>query len=347
MTAVLGAVAAPRDEDERLEELVYRTAAAALRFAGLSRDDVDSVTLAASDERDGRSISSMLTAAPAGGLGKEVTKVTDGSLHALALAAAKILAGCSEVGLIVSWDIASEADVDAVATSALEPFVERPTGVIDPIATALLAAQYFARTGADSAALDVRAWRKAQAVGAAAGGADWVSWPLRHSHLAPERDGAAAVVIASPDFVSARGLRPVADIEGMGWATDTYSLGERAWPLGATLRTATDEALARAGATLADLDNFELDDANVFAECIAAEGVGLAPEGGGLALLTGSDPLRRRAEDGFAGVPPTCSGLWRLAQVCAAAPGRSLIHQAVGRAAQGHAVAVVRSEGPA
>jgi acetyl-CoA acetyltransferase len=181
LTAVLGAVAAPRDEGERLEELVYRASAAALEFAGLTRDDVDSVTLAASDERDGRSISSMLTAAPAGGLGKEVTKVTDGSLHALALAVAKILAGCSEVGLVVSWDIATEADVDAVATSALEPFVERPTGVIDPIATALLAAQYLARHDVDPAKLDVRAWRKAQLVGAAAGSTDWVSWPLRES----------------------------------------------------------------------------------------------------------------------------------------------------------------------
>ena len=94
---------------------------------------------------------------------------------------------------------------------------------------------------------------------------------------------------------------------------------------------------------------FEVDDANVFGECLAAEGIGLADDGHGIAFLEGADdPFRRRADDGFVGVPSLCSGLWRLAQVCAAhgpVGDCSLIHQTVGRAAQGHAVTIVRRVG--
>ena len=51
----------------RLEEMVYHTARAALDNAGITRRELDHVTLGACDELDGRSISSMLMAMPAGG----------------------------------------------------------------------------------------------------------------------------------------------------------------------------------------------------------------------------------------------------------------------------------------
>ncbi|MCW3064996.1 MAG: hypothetical protein JWN32_2168, partial [Solirubrobacterales bacterium] len=152
--AVLGASQAWREEGERFEELVFRVTAGALADAGLTRADVDSVTLAANDERDGRSISSMLGTGPAGGLFREVTKVTDGSLHALALASMKVQAGLSDVGLVVSWDVASEADVHGAAITALEPFADRAIGAVDPAATALLASEYLHATGRGPDAMD-------------------------------------------------------------------------------------------------------------------------------------------------------------------------------------------------
>jgi hypothetical protein len=316
--AILGVAQAARIDGEQLEELVHRVSAAALRDAGVSRDDLDSVTLAASDERDGRSISSMLTAVAAGGLGKEVTKVTDGSLHALALSAAKVLAGASELCLVASWDIASEADLHAVATSALEPFLERPLGLIDPIATAM----HAAAAGVEPAELDARARSKGREPDDG-----FVAFPLRTSHLASERDGAAAVVLASSSRLGDR--TPAGWLDGIGWATDAYALDRAP---GAALRVAAAEALRRANAGRDDLDSFELDDRDAFSEMVAAEAIGAEPV--------------RRADDGFAGLPTVCSGLWRIAQLCHAPsdPGRSLVHQAVGRAGQGHVVAIVRRE---
>jgi acetyl-CoA acetyltransferase len=349
-SAIAGVHHAERLADERLEELVFRVASGALADAGVERDLLDSVTLAASDERDGRSISSMLTSAPAGGLYKEVTKVTDGSLHALSLAAMKIESGKSEAHLVVSWDIASEVgDEHVVAATALEPFVERPVGAIDPIATALLAAAYLSETGQTVEALDRRAQAKDRAAGTAARPSEWVAHPLRASHLAPERDGAVAVLLVSDAFVAEHGLTPPARLAGTGWRTDTYGPAERQRPVWAPLRSATEDALARAGTDLDAIDSFEMDDPNVFAEAMAAEGVGLAPPGEGLAFLTdGGDPFHRRADDGFLGMPSMCSGLWRVAQlVHDDAPGRSIVHQGIGRAEQGHAVAVVERGGVA
>ena len=49
----------------RLEEMAYATARAALDDAGVARGQLDSLTIGACDELDGRPISSMLMSAPA------------------------------------------------------------------------------------------------------------------------------------------------------------------------------------------------------------------------------------------------------------------------------------------
>ena len=68
---VLGTAMYPPTAAERglrLEEMAYRTARAALDDAGLTRKQLDHLTIGACDELDGRPISSMLMAAPAGGM---------------------------------------------------------------------------------------------------------------------------------------------------------------------------------------------------------------------------------------------------------------------------------------
>jgi acetyl-CoA acetyltransferase len=345
MTAVLGARQRYRRPGERLEELVYEVCADALAESGVSHVELDGVVLAASDERDGRSISSMLTSAPAGGLLKEVTKVTDSGLHALALARMRVESGLSDATLVVSWDVASESEPYSVAVTALEPFFDRPVGAIDPLATALVANAYFARHGRDAALLDRRAELKAAQRGAGARVDDWAALPLRAAHVAPERDGAAAVVLASRDFAGRRGLLVRGSLEAASWRTATYSPAERDEPIWAPLRDAAEEALARAGAELAEIDSFEVEDATVFHECLAAEGLGLAEDGAGLDFLNSADdPFGRIADDGFVGLPSLCAGLWRVAQLSAVErPRRSLVHQTIGRAAQGHVVAILRT----
>ena len=74
---VLGvATSAPSSSEAalRLEEMVYGTSRRALDGAGVSQRQLDHVTIGACDELDGRPISSMLMAAPAGGYNTDEIK---------------------------------------------------------------------------------------------------------------------------------------------------------------------------------------------------------------------------------------------------------------------------------
>src|SRR5690606_8737615 len=85
--------------DARLEEMAFRTARAALDDAGSERRQLDSVTLGACDELDGRSISSMLLAAPSGAYLKDEIRVTDSGMTALALSAMRVASGRFDLAL--------------------------------------------------------------------------------------------------------------------------------------------------------------------------------------------------------------------------------------------------------
>ena len=84
--------------DLRLEEMAYRTARAALDDAGVSRAEIDHVTLAASDEIDARGITSMLLAAPSGAYLKDEMRVTDSGLTGLHLGAMRAASGRPAAG---------------------------------------------------------------------------------------------------------------------------------------------------------------------------------------------------------------------------------------------------------
>ena len=100
-TYVMGLGISPAHEalrTQRTEELAFQTVRAALADAGVNRQAVDTVTLATSDEMDGRAISSMLMAAPSGAYLKDEIRVTDAGLSGLMLGALRIATGCSSIG---------------------------------------------------------------------------------------------------------------------------------------------------------------------------------------------------------------------------------------------------------
>src|SRR3990170_4346968 len=76
-----------------LEELVSRTVMRALADAGVERADADAVVIAASDLVDGRAISSMVTAGPAGAYFKDEMKSADEGIFALILACLRVASG--------------------------------------------------------------------------------------------------------------------------------------------------------------------------------------------------------------------------------------------------------------
>jgi acetyl-CoA C-acetyltransferase len=262
-----------------------------------------------------------------------------------------------DLGVAVGWSKPSEASEDSVQWTSLDPFIGRDVGLIDPIASAVMANAYLKRFDRDLGDLDRRAMQKmAQAGQSDAGPSSSVpegafsggAYPLRAEHLAPIVDGAAAVVLASPRAVeSGRLRRPPVWLRGLGWATDGYALSERtlwAWP---ALQRAAEDALGRAERRVDEIDYFEVDDYSVFHEALAVEALGLADPGTGFDYLSGANGHRvNPSGGGFRGYPLVCAGLWRIAEAYhrltdEGETRRALVHGATGIAAQGHEVAVL------
>src|ERR1700728_2168710 len=125
--------------NKRLEEMVFDTAKAALDDARIDRQQLDHISIAACDELDGRSISSMLLSAPAGAYLKDEIKTTDSGLIGLCLEAMGIESGRYHLGLLSSWNKSSTAPFEDVMRMRCEPFFTRPIGLNMSIADGLFA----------------------------------------------------------------------------------------------------------------------------------------------------------------------------------------------------------------
>jgi acetyl-CoA acetyltransferase len=258
---------------KRLEEMVFDTARAALDDAGVKQADIDHVTIAACDELDGRAISSMLLAMPAGAYLRDETKCTDSGLTGLCLGAMRVASGIFDLGLVVSWNKTSEAPVENVMSMRAEPFYTRPIGLNRTVTDALFAGAVANRYGltpraADDAALDcyARAARNPFGIGVSVPSpgeieaSGFMASPLRALHQAPITDGAVAIVIASEKWLRGAKRESRARIGGLGWRSEHYDLGEERLAGLGGFRGAVGDALRGAGdLSIGDIDVIELD----------------------------------------------------------------------------------------
>lgn len=319
--------AAERVSDKRLEEMVFDTTRAALDAAGVTRKEIDQVTIAACDELDGRSISSMLLATPAGAYMKDEIKCTDSGLVGLCLGALRMESALFDLGLVVSWNKSSTAPVEDVMRMRAEPFFTRPIGVNMAITDALFAGAVARTFGiADDAVNErvVAACRRAERNPRgmcrpvpsmeSVARSPFVATPLKTAQRAPLTDGAVAMVLASRRCVERRpDAQPLARISGMGWAVDGYQLGAgRLGGLG-SFRSAFRTATSIAGLGSVDaLDVIELDCPTGYHEAAFAAALGgaraaaISPSGGA-----------------FAQHPYFCSGLVNAAEAVLQVAGRA------------------------
>ena len=346
----------------RLEEMSYRTSRAALDAAGVSRSQLDSLTIGACDELDGRPISSMLMSAPAGGYATDETKVTDSGASALCLAVARFLSGESNLGLVTSWCKSSKTDIDAVMRFRGEPFYTRPLGVDGVVSDALFAQAVGAEFGVGE---DEVAERVTRAYGRAAPNprgmahpvpsvesvrcSEFVATPLRSGQRAPLTDGAVALVLASESFLKANpDCKPLARIAGVGWATDAYRLDAARLRSMNSARTAWASALRQAGLkSAAELDVIELESQTGYHEAAYVRTFGIEREE---TLSPAGGP--------FAQNPLFCSGLVNAAEAVLQVAGqagavqrpgvrRAAAHGCHGYAQQGNVVMVFEAAGDA
>lgn len=347
--------AALRIGDKRLEEVVFDTSHDALDNAGISRAELDHVTIAACDELDGRSISSMLLAAPAGAYLKDEIKVTDSGMIGLCMEALRLSSGRFDLGLVASWNKSSKGPFEDIMRMRCEPFYTRPIGLNMTIADGLFAqaaGEAFGitddevcaavRAGYERAARNPRGLCRAVPAMEEICASPYVAAPLRKAHQAPVTDGAVAIVLASGRWLKKHPeARPIARLSGIGWRTDTYNLGNRRLTGFESLKGSFGAALSMCGAKgFADLDLIELDSQTGYHEAAFRRALGLpnsftvSPSGGP-----------------FAQNPYFCTGLVNAAEAILQVSGRAgtvqvkgarraAAHGCHGFAQQGNAIAI-------
>jgi hypothetical protein len=219
-----------REEDRSLEEMIFQASRDALKQAGLDRFVLDGVVLSGNDQVDGRVISCMPSAGPAGGVDHDVTMIASSGEHALVYGYLRLLSGQGENVLVVGWSKPSESvHPDFAELVSAEPYILRAIGMNDTLA----------------AALQASIWAK----GAKAEAGDTVSWPLTRDDLPARCDAVYAAVLAvEGSFESGR---EIAWVHGAGWSTDRYELGARDLAEQTALKQAASQ-LASSGVAGAD-----------------------------------------------------------------------------------------------
>ena len=260
--------------DKRLEEMVFDTAKAALDDAGVTRKELDHVTIAACDELDGRSISSMLLSAPAGAYLKDEIKTTDSGLIGLCLEALRIESGNFHLGLLSSWNKSSKAPFEDVMRMRCEPFFTRPIGLNMSIADGLFAQAVAGTYGIGENDINAavhasykiahkneRGKRSAIPSLAEIEASSYVSVPLRRLHQAPVTDGGVSMVLCSGEWLSKHpDRRPLARLSGVAWQIDDYQLGQKRLSALRGFKAAFQNAVAMSGLRdSSQLDVVELD----------------------------------------------------------------------------------------
>lgn len=250
-------------ENPSLEELVFGATRAALDDAGLERDAIDGVCIAASDQLDGRAISSMHLAGPSGALLRDEIKVADDGSVALAAAVLRVEAGVSDRVLVVSWTKPDASDTAAALSVNPEPIFTRPVGLHPWVAEAMVVEAFMREAGIEVSQVDAWAERLSGKPDRDDG---WLAYPMRFAHMPSVTQGAVALVVSSDPA----GVR----IEGMSWGTDPASPVERRGILG-SLPMIAERTFREAGLDPVPALPVETTDQSVVRLCMAAVGLGL------------------------------------------------------------------------
>lgn len=341
--AVIGCAIRPviTARDRSLEEMIYDTAQLALADAGIAIDDIDGIVVASNDQFDGRSISVMMASGPVGGVDRDIMSTPSASEHAFIMGALRVASGQFRTQLIVSWSPTEVSSLSEAQRLGADPYFHRALPLDELSAHALQA------SALEHAVPHVREAAEAVAEkNRTHGRLAWpdpplrpdrgpMRWPVTPAMTTVPVTGSVALVLAAPDFVAERGLRDVAWVRGMGWATEPSFLGDRDLATAPALTAAARQAYAAAGITdpAASFDLCEVTDATPYAELLAYEALSLCPRQDWAARATdGSFAHGGRLPINLSGGvltwnPVFCTGLLRIAEIANQIRGRAGAHQ--------------------
>jgi acetyl-CoA C-acetyltransferase len=120
--------------------------------------------------------------------------------------------------------------------------------------------------------------------------AEMINEPLNLFDIAPNADGAAAVVLTRPELLPAQWPHPQVIIAGSGASSDTLAVHDRRDPLYfETAQLSAGRAMKKAGLTLEKISFFEYHDAFSIYAALSLEAVGFAIKGRGWKLAADGD----------------------------------------------------------
>jgi len=341
------------DNKKALADLIFDVSSEALADAHLKIEELESVTLAAHDMLDGRAITTMLNAAPAGAYLKDEIRVAEDGAFALIMACLRVLSGHFTNSLVVSWYRSSECPADTfhtVANLSYDPFFYRPFALNDVTAHALQAQRYMHKYGISehhaaqvvkknrsNGVNNVLAHLRTEVTAEEVLRSNPISSPLKALDLPPLSDGACAMVITSSNKVKST-KKPCAWIKGFGWMNDTYYSGDKELAELESLSLAANQAYQMAGITnpLKQLDVAEIHDITSFHELMEYEALGFCPRGKagkyveeGIFETNGELPVNPSGGC-LSSNPYTATGLIRAVEAALQVMGRAGEHQIAG-----------------
>ncbi|NMB67566.1 MAG: thiolase domain-containing protein [Chloroflexi bacterium] len=146
--------------------------------------------------------------------------------------------------------------------------------------------------------------------------------PLNMFDIAPYADGAAAVLLSTPEKLSAEQRGRAVRVTGSGVSIDTLALHDRRDPLAfEAARRAAAAACAQAGVLPGEMDLFETWDSSSIYALLTLEAVGLAPRGEGWKLaqagefsLRGRMPILTLGGNKARGFPLGAAGVYQVVE---------------------------------
>ena len=330
--------------DANYAELAYEAIEQVLNETGLQIErDISNAVTCSQDIWDGQTISDIgITDVVGGHLRNEEKLPMDGSA-AVYYAAVGILSGEFDCTLLLAHTKMSQTNRNIVNNVAFDPLYTRMLGFDYTSAAALQAQRYMHVYGITeeqiaqvvvknlaNAEHNPRAFNRGTFTTQDVLNAPFVANPIRAMDIAPDADGAVALIMASEEKARQITNQP-AWILGMGTCYDAHYLGDRDLAECMALERAAQRAYRMAGITNPrdEIDVIELGDDFAYQELLWLEGLGICERGGagrliesGVTKSNGALPVNPSGGV-LGGVPINVAGMNRVAEAALQILGRA------------------------
>lgn len=349
---------ASKRPDVNYGEMAYEAISEVLQQTGLElKEDIDNAISCSHDIWDGQTISDIgITDVIGGHLRTEEKMALDGST-AVFYGVVGILSGEFQCSLLMAHTKMSQTNRNIINNVAFDPIYSRMLGFDYTSAAALQARRYMYKYGITKEQMarvvvknlgnakgNPKAHQKGDFSVAQVLSSPVVASPLHKMDIAPDTDGAVALILASEARARQITDKPVW-IRGIGTCYDAHYLGDRDLADCMALQRAARRAYDMAGIRnpKRDVDLIELSDEFAYQELLWMEGLGLCERGGaghliesGATAIEGKIPVNPSGGL-LSGVPINVAGLNRVAEAVLQLRG-----EAVGRQVKNPGIAVAQ-----